>query len=109
MGILVMRIPDLVEKVDTFRAREERRTDRVHVRIAPALFIHTRFPNRTKGFKPRTGGGNGGTYLIIEASVVIKVIEIGRECFSTPKFHIGDLKVVVDCLKISIQSGKRRE
>ena len=50
MRILVMRIADLVEKVDTFRAREECRTDRVHVRIAPALFIHTRFPNRTKRF-----------------------------------------------------------
>ena len=51
MRILVMRIPDLVEKVDTFRAREERRPDRVYVRVAPTLFIHTRFPNRKKKFK----------------------------------------------------------
>jgi len=32
-----MRVPDLVEKVDAFRAREERRTDRMHVRVAPSL------------------------------------------------------------------------
>ena len=44
MRILVMRIPYFVEKVDTFRAREERRTDRVHVRVAPTLFINRGFP-----------------------------------------------------------------
>ena len=38
-----------------------------------------------------------GTYLVIEASVVIEIIEISRKGFSTPKFHISDLKVVVDC------------
>ena len=77
---------------------------------SPQRYLYTHdSPIGQKVFKPRTGGGNGGTYLIIEASVAIKVIEIGREGFSTPKFHIGDLKVVVDCLKIRIQSGERRE
>jgi hypothetical protein len=48
MRILVMRIPDLVEKVDTFRAGKERRTNRVHVGIAPTLFIRIRSSNRGK-------------------------------------------------------------
>ena len=52
-----------------------------------------------------TGGDDGGTNLVIEASVVIKIIEIGGEGFSTPKLHVGDLKVVVDCFKISIWTG----
>ena len=59
MRILVMRIPDLVEKVDTFRAREERRPDRVYVRVAPTLFIHTRFPNRKKSLSNMRLGIDG--------------------------------------------------
>jgi hypothetical protein len=55
------------------------------------------------------GDDDIGTYLVIEASVVIKIIEIGREGFSTPKFHISDLKVVVDYPKISTRSGGRRD
>jgi hypothetical protein len=34
---VVMRVPDLVEKVDAFRAREERRAHCMHVRVAPSL------------------------------------------------------------------------
>jgi len=52
MRILVMRIPDLVEKVDTFRAGEERRADRVYVRVAPTLFIYTHaIPQSEKKFR----------------------------------------------------------
>jgi hypothetical protein len=39
----------------------------------------------------------GSTYLIIEAPVAIEIIEVRGEGFSAPKFHIGDLKVVVNC------------
>ena len=36
----IMFVPDFLEKVDAILAPEEGRTDRVHGRVAPALFIH---------------------------------------------------------------------
>jgi hypothetical protein len=33
-----MLVPDLAEKVDAIRSREERRGDRVHGRVAPTLY-----------------------------------------------------------------------
>jgi len=54
------------------------------------------------------GGDDGGTYLVIEASILIEIIEIGREGISTPKIHISDLKVVVDYPKISTRFRRER-
>lgn len=64
MRILVMRVPDFVEKVDTFRAREERRTDRVHVRVAPTLLIYTRFPRSEKKKRNKAKATHMGDGLV---------------------------------------------
>ena len=41
---------------------------------------------------------------------MIEIIEIGRKGFSTPKFHISDLKVVVDfILKLAPEGRKEVE
>ena len=52
-------VPDLTEKVDSVRSREERRSDRVHGRIAPTLFHMIRTIWSVVVFSVKRGGVRG--------------------------------------------------
>jgi hypothetical protein len=87
----------------------------LYICVAPTLFIHMQFPRSEKKSlghmrlgSVRWVGGSSRMHLVVEASVVVEMVEIGQESFSVPKFHTSNLKVVVDYPKISTWSGGRR-
>ena len=96
MAILVMLVPDFAEEVDAVRAREQRGGDRMHRRVAPALFC-AQSPVRDVRFTSRKSGqGRGKMYLVVEAAVVIEMVEVRQIDLSAPKVHVANLKVVID-------------
>lgn len=86
----IMFVPDFLEKVDAVLAPEEGRADRVHGRVAPTLFTRQVTQFRDLLLSRR------GTYLVVEAALMIEVVEERRVGLSAPQVHIGNLKVIED-------------
>ena len=89
MGKEVVLVSNVLKEVNLVFSLEQSSGNAMYYSISPALngFVLVTAISRER-FRD--------TYLIVEASRSVEVVEILCICFATPEIHIGDFKIAPD-------------